>query len=502
MGPRLAWSCPFNYHMKAKILLIEDDVGTGTALQKVLRAEEYEVDLTTRGDEGLRRAQEGSYHLVLTDFRLPGLSGLELIKQLHAAKPKLPVILMTAYGTTETAIEATKLGACEYLTKPFEADELLALLESSVHRSRIMSETVELGKVAAGGYALIGHSRAMQEVYKAVGRVAATPVNVLIRGATGTGKELVARAIYQHSHRADRPFLAVNCAAIPQPLIESELFGHERGAFTSAEHRRVGRFEQANGGTLFLDEIGELAFETQAKILRVLQERSIQRLGGNAVIPVDVRVLAATNRDLELAIQEREFREDLYFRLNVVTICVPPLRDRAEDIPELVRYFMTRYAGEFGIEASSIEPEAVSFLQQQPWPGNVRQLENVVRQALLQARPFSVGVEVLKKLLQDNQPRGVGRQNHASYVTALLNRAERGEIGDAYWRMIADLESELFAQVIERAGGNQAKAARWLGITRLKMREKLVELGLYRGQEGEVRFKKDRPGVDAGSHEN
>ncbi|MFO1497205.1 MAG: sigma-54 dependent transcriptional regulator [Verrucomicrobiota bacterium] len=468
--------------MKTKVLLIEDDVGAGTALQKVLRAEGYEVDLVGRGDEGLRQAQANAYQLILTDFKLPGLSGLELIAQLHADKPKLPVIMMTAHGTTETTIEATKLGACEYLTKPFEADELLDLVASVLHSSRIMSEPIEFEAAPAGGSALIGRSRAMREIYKIVGRVAATPVNVLIRGATGTGKELIARAIYQHSQRSDKTFLAVNCAAIPQTLIDSELFGHERGAFTGAESRRIGRFEQANGGTLFLDEIGDLPFETQAKLLRVLQERTFQRLGGNVTIPVDVRVLAATHRDLEAAIKEREFREDLFFRLNVVTISLPPLSERMEDMPDLVRYFLARAAAEFDLHAPAIQPEAISFLQRQPWPGNVRQLENTVRQALLLAKPFPVGVEHLTKVL-GSPVNPVTAQSHASYVAALLSLAERGEIQDAYWRMIADLEPELISQAIQRAAGNQAKAARWLGITRLKMREKLAELGLTRARE-------------------
>lgn len=474
--------------MKAKILLIEDDLGTGTALQKVLRAEEYDVDLVTRGDEGLRRAKEGSYEMVLTDFKLPGLSGLDLIAELHAAKPKLPVIMMTAHGTTETAIEATKLGACEYLTKPFEADELLALVASAVDSARRMSDPIELGTLPPQGSALIGNSRAMQEVYKAVGRLAATPVPVLIQGGTGTGKELIARALYQHSDRANQPFLAVNCAAIPLPLIESELFGHERGAFTGAENRRIGRFEQASGGTLFLDEIGDLPLDTQAKLLRVLQERSIQRIGGNAVIAVDVRVIAATHRDLEAAIAEREFREDLYFRLNGATISLPRLSERREDIPDLVRYFLRRFGSELSMESPSIEPDALIYLQQQSWPGNVRQLENVVRQALLQARPFAIRTEHLSKLLAP-RPAQTPNQSHAEYITALLNRAESGEIQDAYWRMIAELEPELFSRAIERAGGNQAKAARWLGITRLKMREKLLELGLHRGAN------KDEPAI-------
>ena len=466
--------------MRARLLLIEDDPSTGAALQKVLRAEGHEVELVTRGDDGLARARQQEYDLVLTDFKLPGLSGLELVAQLHATKPKLAIVLMTAHGTTATAIEATKLGACEYLTKPFEADELLDLVNAAVRSSRLMSGPVAMGEAKTAGFALIGNSRAMQAVYKEIGRVAATPVTVFIRGATGTGKELVARAIYQHSDRADRPFIAVNCAAIPQTLLESELFGHERGAFTGAQARRIGRFEQASGGTLFLDEIGDLPADTQAKLLRVLQERCIQRVGGDATIPVDVRVLAATHRDLEAAIQEKEFREDLYFRLSVVTLHLPALSERLEDIPDLVNYFLQRYAGELGVENPSIQADAIAHLQGQRWPGNVRQLENVVRQALLLARPFGVGVEhVQQALARSRKPASVPQQSHAAYIADLLSRAQSGDVENVYWRMIEDLEPELFSQAIRLAGGNQAKAARWLGITRLKLREKLSQLGLH-----------------------
>jgi nitrogen regulation protein NR(I) len=463
--------------MKANLLLIEDDPGTGAALQKVLRGEGYAVTLVPRGDDGLTCAERGTFDLVLTDLKLPGLNGLELVARLHATKPKLPIILMTAHGTTETAIEATKLGACEYLTKPFEADALLALVESAVASSRLMSEPVELGEPSVnGGYALIGNSRAMQSLYKEIGRVAATSAPVLIRGATGTGKELVARALYLHSARSGNPFIAVNCAAIPQALVESELFGHERGAFTGAHSRRIGRFEQANGGTLFLDEIGDLPVESQAKLLRVLQDRCLQRVGGDETIRADVRVLAATHRDLETAIQEREFREDLFFRLSVVTLNVPTLAERAEDVPDLVRYFIRRYAVELGVEDPSVQPEALAFLQGQPWPGNVRQLENAVRQALLLARPFAISAEhVRQAIARGHRPSSQNQQSHAAYISDLLARAERGETTDAYWQMIADLEPELFTQAIRLAGGNQAKAARWLGITRLKLRDKLRE---------------------------
>lgn len=465
----------------AEILLIEDDPGAGLALQKVLRAEGYSVTLVPRGDEGLARAQNGAFDLVLTDFKLPGLNGLELLARLRATHPKLPVILMTAHGSTDTAIEATKLGACDYVPKPCDTEELLGMVEAAVAASRLMSEPVELGETPArGGFAIVGQSRAMQTLYKEIGRVAATAVPVLICGETGTGKELVARAIYQHSRRSGRPFVAINCAALPPTLIESELFGHERGAFTGAHSRRIGRFEQAQGGTLFLDEIGELPFATQAKILRVLQEQNLQRVGGDELIPVDVRILAATHRDLDAAIQAREFREDLYFRLSVATLRLPPLQERVEDIPELVRYFIRRYAADLGVVGPAIQTEAIEFLQSQPWPGNVRELENVVRQALLLSRPFPVGLEAVRQAVSRNRPaRPVSQQTHAAYIADLLERARRGELDDAYRQMLRDLEPELFSQAIRLAGGNQAQAARWLGITRLKLRESLMALGLH-----------------------
>jgi nitrogen regulation protein NR(I) len=465
--------------MQPRLLIIEDDLSTAAALQKVLRAENYTVDLAERGDEGLAQARQQPYDLVITDLKLPGLGGLELVAQLRATKPKLPMIMMTAHGTTETAIEATKRGAFEYVVKPFEADELLDLVATAVAHARRMSEPVEMGEARSARYAVVGTSRVMQILYKEIGRVAATSATVLIRGETGTGKELIARALYQHSTRADKPFIAFNCAAIPEALLESELFGHERGAFTGAQTRRIGRFEQAHGGTLFLDEIGDLSPGTQSKLLRVLQERYIQRLGGDETIPVDVRVLAATHRDLELAIQEREFREDLFYRLSVVTLRLPSLSERTEDIPVLVKFFMQRYAEELGVENPSIQPQATAWLQTQSWPGNVRELENTIRQALLLARPFAIGQEhVQQAVAKSRKPAPVAGQAHAAYVADLLARVQRGEERDAFARMVADLEPELYAQAIQLAQGNQAKAARWLGVTRLKMREKLTQLGL------------------------
>jgi nitrogen regulation protein NR(I) len=470
--------------MQANILLIEDDRSTASALQKVLQDEGYAVTVAGRGDQGLSQARERQCDLVITDLRLPGLSGMELIARLHSAKPKLPIIMMTAHGTTETAIEAMKLGACDYLVKPFEADELLDLAASAVASSRRMSESVEMGEARSAVRAIIGKSRAMQNIYKEIGRVAATPVTVLIRGATGTGKELIARALYQHSDRSDKPFIAVNCAAIPETLLESELFGHERGSFTGANSRRIGRFEQAQGGTILLDEIGDLSANTQAKLLRVLQEKCFQRVGGDELIPIDVRVLAATHRDLEAAIQEKEFREDLFYRLSVVTITLPPLNERTEDIPDLVKFFIQRYARELAVENPSIQSDAIAWLQSRKWPGNVRELENVIRRAMLLARPFGVALEHVQQVLATAQkPLSSAGQTHAAYISDLLGRVQRGEEEGAYAKMIADLEPELFSQAIQLAQGNQARAARWLGITRLKMREKLVQFGLHPGRD-------------------
>jgi DNA-binding NtrC family response regulator len=468
--------------MKAKprILLIEDDAGIVGGLNKELQAEGYEVVVAARGDDGLAEARQQAFDAVITDLKMPGLSGLQLVEQLHAVKPKLPIIMMTGFGTTETAIEATKLGAYDYLLKPLDMAELLDSVAKAVVCNQLMSEPIELGTAPFTQSAIIGNSRAMQALYKEIGRVAATAVSVLIRGETGTGKELVARAIYQHSPRAGQPFIAVNCGAIPETLLESELFGHERGAFTGAHVRRIGRFEQANGGTIFLDEIGDLSLSTQVKLLRVLQEKYIQRVGGNEKVPVDVRILSATHRDLESALRERQFREDLFYRLSAVTITLPPLSQRAEDIPDLVRYFLQRSAVELGGGSPSIQAEALLFLQHQTWPGNVRELENVARQALLVARGYSISLEHAQEAyVRSHQPAAAADRSIAGYFTELLARAQRGEVADAHARLIQDMERELFTRAIQLAQGNQAKAARWLGVTRTTMREKLIHFGLH-----------------------
>jgi nitrogen regulation protein NR(I) len=468
------------------ILLVEDDTKLAANLRLVLEDEGFQVGHCERGDDGLARALQGTYDVVLTDLRLPGLGGLDLVRQLHQAQPCLPIVMMTAHGTIETAIETTKLGAYDYLQKPFEMEELLALLRKASEAGRLMREPVALADASTTRTALVGQSRVMQEIWKDIGRIAAQPVTILIRGETGTGKELIARALYQHSDRAKASFIAVNCAAIPENLLESELFGHERGAFTGAEQRRIGRFEQAHHGTLFLDEIGDLSAGTQAKLLRVLQEKTIHRVGGNETIAVDARVIAATHRDLETMIREGKFREDLFYRLSVATILLPPLRERRNDVPALVEHFLRKCASEFGLQPLSLAPGALALLQADPWPGNIRELENIIRRLLLGARGLPISEESVRHALAARGSGGsTASQSLAALAAELLAAARRGENSGAYPLLLAEAEREILAQAISAAEGNQSKAARWLGISRLTLREKLSAYGLHPEQRGD-----------------
>ncbi len=467
-----------------QILLIEDDSDLSTVLRDALESSGYQVTLAEDGDEGFALAHKNHYDALLTDFQLPGQDGLNIVRKLFENKPHLPVILMTAHHSTDIAIEATRRGAWDYLMKPFPLATMLQLVERAVECSRLAARPVELEREVENGDSIIGRSAGMQEVYKEIGRVAAKPVTVLIRGETGTGKELVARALVRFSDRAQKPFVTVNCAAIPETLLESELFGHEKGAFTGADARRIGRFEQADKGTLFLDEIGELSMGTQAKLLRVLQEKTISRVGGRENIEVDVRVIAATHVDLEAALAARRFREDLFYRLNVVTLTLPPLRDRREDISLLVHYFLRRHGAALQIPQPAIQPEAAAHLEKQSWPGNVRQLENILRKGLLSARGYPIGISDLEKILRvapsapDSSPSSWQR-----WVIATVDAASRGEIDDALKVLQAKMEEEALRHAIELAGGNQAKAARWLGISLPTMREKLRLYALHPKQE-------------------
>ncbi len=464
-----------------RICLIDDDASARTALERVLAAEGHEVVSYPDGKRGLAAALEEDFDCVLTDLRMPGISGMELIDQLRAELPNLPVVLMTAHGTTETAIEATRRGAFDYILKPFEMEELLAVVTRAAAAGQRGHEKVGLGDEEKRDVALVGQSRAMQAVYKEIGRVAEKPVSVLILGETGTGKELVARALWQHGDRKGKAFVAVNCAAIPANLLESELFGHERGAFTGADQRRIGRFEQAHGGTLFLDEIGDLATETQSKLLRVIQERVISRVGGRELIPVDVRLITATHRDLPALVAAGKFREDLWYRLNVVVIPLPPLRERREDIAALVSYFVTRHGADLG-GVASVQPAAVKFLCAQPWPGNVRQLENVVKRMLLLAHGYAITEELVRSALTQGPSAGAnaeaGGRSLATLCEEALATARREPGLSAVASVLSVVERELLAQAHATTSGNITQMAQLLGWSRLTVREKLKLHGL------------------------
>ncbi|MEW6187396.1 MAG: sigma-54 dependent transcriptional regulator [Thermodesulfobacteriota bacterium] len=463
------------------ILIIDDDYQIRESFEKLLTEEGHEVLTAGSGETGLDVLRSVIPDLVLLDVRLPGMSGLETFLALREIDHKLPVIIMTAFGTTETAIEATKLGAFDYVLKPFDIPDILKLIAQALEAGRFMRSQVEIDILGhkASDEIIIGQSKPMQEVYKAIGRVAPTEATVLIRGESGTGKELVARAIYQHSHRAQKPFLVINCVAIPETLLESELFGYEKGAFTGAVSRRMGRIEQANGGTIFLDEIGDMPFSIQAKILRLLQEKSIERLGGREPIPVDVRIIAATNRDLEAGLAEGRFREDLYYRLKVVTILLPPLRERLEDISRLADYFLDRYARSMDMDNPGLTDEARALLKKYHWPGNVRELGNTIQKALIFSRGYPIRPEDITQVFKGetvvppeaSAPDGSIRQWARK---ALINepRMEKFDI------LIDQAASALISEALEITGGNRSRAAKILGLSRPTLQSKIEKYGI------------------------
>jgi two-component system, NtrC family, nitrogen regulation response regulator GlnG len=366
------------------LLVIDDEKSVRYSFCRVLQSDGFEVLTAATATEGLEHIHARRPDVVVLDLQLTDCSGLDLFPEIKAINPHLPVIFITAHGTTDAAIEAMKGGAFDYLVKPVNLERLGQVLQRACEAARLMQVPAVLPSEETGDR-IIGRSPVMQEMCKTIGRVAPQDVNVLIFGESGTGKELVARALYHHSRRADRPFLAINCAAIPEALLESELFGHEQGAFTGATRRRIGKFEQCDGGTLFLDEIGDMAPALQAKILRVLQEQRFERVGSNETMQTQVRVLAATNQDLQKLVQEGRFRKDLYYRLNVVTIRVPPLRDRPGDVAELAHYFLFRFNRELGLDFRDFYPQALELLERYEWPGNVRELQGAIKQAMVQS---------------------------------------------------------------------------------------------------------------------
>ena len=463
-----------------RILVVDDDSSMRYSLNRMLEGQGLGVSLAKNGIEALERFTQDQPDLVVMDIKMPGRSGLEVLREIKERDPKALVILMTAFGTTETAIEAMKFGAFDYILKPFDIPQMRGLVERALEVSRMMKKMVSLPdreETSVAEETLVGSSPAMQQVYKMIGQVAATEVTVLLRGESGTGKEMVARAIYHHSRRGDKPFLPVNCAAIPETLLESELFGHEKGAFTGALTRRVGRFEQCHGGTLFLDEIGDMTPATQAKILRVLQDGQFERLGGSERITSDVRVIVATNKDLEKAIREGTFRQDLYYRLKVVTLQLPPLRERKEDIPELVRYFLQRFRVDVNREVLDISPKALEKLMRYHWPGNVRELENAVKRALVIAKSHSLLPEDFSLEGMEGE---IGPAEHLQLeerlqkmmepvFKELLELSRRGPGTD----LMSELEKILIKRALQETKGNQVQAAILLGISRNTLRSKI-----------------------------
>ncbi len=424
------------------------------------------------------------FDAILCDLSGAGFSGFEFLKKLHTSHPQTPFIGVSAASDSRAAIEAVKAGAFDFLAKPLDPAEVSRTIREAVECSRKAGEPVSIdprNEFEEEADTLVGNSRAMLDVYKALGRLSPTPVTVLIRGETGTGKELVARALFQHGHRAHRPFITVNCAAIPENLLESELFGHEKGSFTGATATRIGKFEQANNATLFLDEIGDLNHSLQAKLLRVLQEKQFQRVGGSGEIAVDARIIAATHSPIEKMIAEGEFREDLFYRLNVATIKLPPLRDRTGDIPLLVGFFLKRFSREMGLPRVTISRSALSCLESARLPGNVRHLQNLVRKALLRSRGFAIEKPLVMELLEETESADAAADALGIlrlWCRDLIVAAAEGGNGNAHATAVENVEAILLDEALRRSDGNITHAAEWLGLSRLTLREKAKKYGI------------------------
>jgi DNA-binding NtrC family response regulator len=435
---------------KSIILLIDDDDSLRRVMEFSLIEAGYRVQTASNGEEGLRLFGKNAFDAVITDIAMPGTNGMEVLANVSQHVPTVPVIVITAYGTIESAVEAMKQGAFDYITKPFNRDELRLTLGKAIKMRQLEKENVELRAKVTDRYSfenIIGSSDKMKEVLDLAGRVAASEASLLITGESGTGKELLAKGVHFNSRRANGPFVAVNCAAIPEALIESELFGHVKGSFTGAVRDKEGKLELADGGTLFLDEIGDLRIDLQAKILRALQEREVDRVGGGKPLPVDVRVIAATNKDIEQAVKEGSFREDLYYRLNVITLFIPPLRERREDIPLLARHFLKKFNTDDDVR---LEASALSLLMEYGWPGNVRELENVIERASVLKR----GVLITQNELPEKL-----KKERIGVEEIILNLPEQGI-------SLEELEKKLIIKALEKHNGNQTRAAEFLRITR------------------------------------
>jgi DNA-binding NtrC family response regulator len=475
---------PGRIPIMAYLLLIDDDpVLIVEQVSRAFPAPGHRVEVANTGAQGLDRVGAGPPDVILLDLRLPDQSGLEVYEQIRRIDARIPVIFITMTKTADAAIEAMKRGAYDYLFKPLDLNQLRRVVGEALEVSRRMRQPAVVAETASDpdvDGAIVGSCPAMREVYKAIGRVAAQNVPVLITGESGTGKELVARAIYQHGPRAKALFLALNSAAIPETLLESELFGHEKGAFTGADRRRIGKFEQCHGGTLFLDEIGDMPLAVQAKMLRLLQEQSFERVGGNETVQTDVRLIAATHRDLKAWSAEEKFRADLYHRLSVFTIHLPPLRDRGEDLPMLVRHYLRRFSRELGREIHEVDPGALDQLRSYSWPGNIRELQSVLKQSLLQASGTILLPAFLPELfggLEDSAPAPPPETDLG--LEAFIRQRLGPDAQDLYADTHRQLDRLLLPLVLEYTGGNQHQAARLLGIARQTLRMKLRDLGLH-----------------------
>lgn len=444
---------------KGRILVVDDESSARGALSEILTDEGYKVRTAADGFRAMAAAGDFLPDVVLTDLKMPGMDGLELLGRLQEEHPETAVIIMTAFGAVESAVEAMRAGASHYLTKPLNSDELLVVLERCLEGVKLRRETSRLKAEVADKYKfdnIVGQSEEMQSVFKAIRQVAPSRATVLITGDSGTGKEMIAAAIHHSSQRSDRPFIKLHCAALAETLLESELFGHERGAFTGADRKRIGHIEEADGGTLFLDEISEISPATQVKLLRVLQEHEFERVGGNQVIKVDVRVIAATNRDLEKMVYEGKFREDLYYRLNVINLKLPSLKERAGDIPALAAHFLVKYANENAKKIDRIDEVALTSLNAHTWRGNVRELENVIERAVVMCNSTTLGVQDLPAEIQRENPKSSGAP----------------QIPGA---SLADIERYAILETLAHVGGSTTAAARILGISVRKIQYRLQE---------------------------
>ncbi|HTP65341.1 MAG TPA: sigma-54 dependent transcriptional regulator [Geobacteraceae bacterium] len=471
-----------------RILVADDEESMRWVLSKALRKKGFTVELAKDGDEALEMIQADGYDLAILDIKMPGITGLDLLDRVREMKSDLLMVIMTAEASMKNAVEAMKRGAYDYITKPFDLDVIDAIVEK-VSRARDMTTQVSLLKEELKDrYQLekniVGNSPAMRDIYKVIGKVAPSDVTVLIQGESGTGKELIARAIHFNSRRLGKPFVALNCAAIPKELLESELFGFEKGAFTGAVERKLGKFEQANGGTIFLDEIGDMPLDLQSKILRVLQEKEITRTGGNQNIPVDLRIVAATNQDLEEKVKNKSFREDLFYRLNVVPIRMVPLREREEDVPLLVDYFLAKTCAELDIPVKRCDNDAYQLLTQYSWPGNVRELENTIKRAvILSSDPLLTTSDFPGLRLQSEGVKAPSQELSLEGLVDIklrncFSNMDKMESGDVYAMVLEQVERPLIRFVLEKSRWNQVRAAEILGINRNTLRKKIQELGI------------------------